>query len=164
MKACGLTNGYGPRFFKTRALAREMVSGGKVHLEGHRVKPGREVKAGDHLSITRGEEVFEITVSVASNRRGSASEAKQLFSEEEASVLRREHVAQQGGLGAGLVGVRHLFRRRFVVALDLRVLEVDDGRHHQADGFRRFCRSAARRGRIDPRVGDVVDQAHSAAE
>ena len=83
------------RFFKTRALAREMVAGGKVHLEGHRVKPGREVKAGDHLSITRGEEVFEITVNVASNRRGSASEAKQLFSEEEASVLRREHVAQQ---------------------------------------------------------------------
>ncbi len=83
------------RFFKTRALAREMVAGGKVHLEGHRVKPGREVKAGDHLSITRGEEVFEITVSVASNRRGSASEAKLLFNEEEASVVRREHVAQQ---------------------------------------------------------------------
>ena len=83
------------RFFKTRALAREMVAGGKVHLEGHRVKPGREVKAGDHLSITRGEEVFEITVNVASNRRGSASEAKRLFKEEEASVLRREQVAQQ---------------------------------------------------------------------
>lgn len=83
------------RFFKTRALAREMVAGGKVHLQGHRVKPGRVVKAGDHLSITRGEEVFEITVNVATNRRGSANEAKQLFSEEEASSLRREQAAQQ---------------------------------------------------------------------
>jgi len=83
------------RFFKTRTLAQDMVAGGKVHLEGQRVKPGRVVKAGDHLSITRGEEVFEITINVASNRRGSASEAKQLFSEDEASLLRRKQIAEQ---------------------------------------------------------------------
>jgi ribosome-associated heat shock protein Hsp15 len=86
------------RFFKTRALAREMVAGGKVHVAGHRVKPGRAVKAGDHLTITRGEEMFEITVIVTSNRRGSASEAKHLYSEDEASVLRRAETAKQHSL------------------------------------------------------------------
>jgi ribosome-associated heat shock protein Hsp15 len=86
------------RFFKTRALAREMVAGGKVHLAGHRVKPGRAVKAGDRLNITRGDEVFEITVTVTSNRRGPASEAKLLYSEEEASVLRRAQAAKQRSL------------------------------------------------------------------
>ena len=86
------------RFFKTRSLAREEVAGGKVHLEGHRVKPGRVVKAGDHLSITRGEEVFEITVDIAANRRVCASEARQLYSEDEASCRRREQAAEQSRL------------------------------------------------------------------
>ncbi len=83
------------RFFKTRSLARDEVAGGKVHLEGHRVKPGRLVKAGDHLSITRGEDVFEITVNVTTDRRGSASEARQFYSEDEASSRRRELAAEQ---------------------------------------------------------------------
>jgi len=43
------------RFFKTRALAAEAVSGGKVHLNGNRVKPARVVKAGDQLSVTKGQ-------------------------------------------------------------------------------------------------------------
>lgn len=81
------------RFFKTRVLAREAVAGGKVHVGGHRVKPGRVVKAGDVLSVTRGDEVFEITVSVVSNRRGAATEARQLYSEDEASALLREKAA-----------------------------------------------------------------------
>jgi ribosome-associated heat shock protein Hsp15 len=86
------------RFFKTRALAREMVAGGKVHLGGHRVKPGRIVKVGDQLSITRGEEVFEVTVNVTSNRRGPAGEARLLYSEAETSVLRRAESAKQRSL------------------------------------------------------------------
>ena len=81
------------RFFKTRVLAREAVAGGKVHVGGHRVKPGRVVKEEDVLSVTRGDEVFEITVSVVSNRRGAATEARQLYSEDEASALLREKAA-----------------------------------------------------------------------
>ena len=42
------------RFFKTRILASEAVSGGKVHLNGSRVKPGRLMKEGDQLHITKG--------------------------------------------------------------------------------------------------------------
>jgi len=83
------------RFFKTRALAREMVAGGKVHLAGHRVKPGRVVKVGDQLSITRGDEVLEVTVNGTSNRRGPAREASLLYREDEASVQRRAQAAQQ---------------------------------------------------------------------
>jgi ribosome-associated heat shock protein Hsp15 len=83
------------RFFKTRALARDAIAGGKVNLEGHRVKPGRALKSGDHLSISRGEEVFEITVNVVSDRRGPASEAVHLFSEDAASAARRVEAALQ---------------------------------------------------------------------
>jgi ribosome-associated heat shock protein Hsp15 len=86
------------RFFKTRALAREMVAGGKVQLAGHRVKPGRAVKVGDRLSIARGDELFEVTVNATSNRRGPAREANLLYSEDEASVLRRAESAQQRSL------------------------------------------------------------------
>ncbi|MCG8433727.1 MAG: RNA-binding S4 domain-containing protein, partial [Gammaproteobacteria bacterium] len=42
------------RFFKTRALATVAVNGGKVHVNGNRVKPAKEIKIGDELSITRG--------------------------------------------------------------------------------------------------------------
>ncbi|MCW9056350.1 MAG: RNA-binding S4 domain-containing protein, partial [Gammaproteobacteria bacterium] len=48
------------RFYKTRALATEAVSGGKVHLNGERVKPGRNIQQGDNLSITKGLMEFNI--------------------------------------------------------------------------------------------------------
>jgi ribosome-associated heat shock protein Hsp15 len=83
------------RFFKTRALARDAIAGGKVQLEGHRVKPGRALKSGDRLSISRGEEVFEITVKTVTDRRGPASQAIQMFSEDAASAVRREAAALQ---------------------------------------------------------------------
>lgn len=83
------------RFFKTRALAREAVLGGKVHLDGHRVKPGRALKVGDRLTLNRGEEQFEITVMVVSGRRMSAPQARELFREDPASLRRREAAAEQ---------------------------------------------------------------------
>ena len=73
------------RFFKTRALAGEAVTGGKVHLQGHRVKPSRGVKIDDCFEIQRGYERFEIIVTAISARRGSASEAQALYRETEAS-------------------------------------------------------------------------------
>ncbi|MEJ1389758.1 MAG: RNA-binding S4 domain-containing protein, partial [Candidatus Sedimenticola sp. (ex Thyasira tokunagai)] len=39
------------RFFKTRQLAVEAINGGKVHLNGQRTKPGKEVKPGNRLEI-----------------------------------------------------------------------------------------------------------------
>lgn len=83
------------RFFKTRGLAREAVAGGKVRLEGSRIKPGRTLKPGDRLSISRGEESFEITISALSDRRLSAPLAQELYDEDEASKQRREAAAEQ---------------------------------------------------------------------
>ena len=50
------------RFFKTRSLAQEAVELGRVRLAGQRLKPSRDVKPGDRLTVERGEERFEIFV------------------------------------------------------------------------------------------------------
>ena len=83
------------RFFKTRALATEAINGGHVHLNGVRVKPSRTVQVGDQLEIRRAREEFEVTVTGLSERRGPASEAAMLYSESEASRLKREQLAEQ---------------------------------------------------------------------
>ena len=82
------------RFYKTRALATEAVSGGKVHLNDNRVKPGREVKPGDALTIHRGGYTFEITILAINKQRRPAKEAQLLFEESEASIAAREEQAE----------------------------------------------------------------------
>ena len=78
------------RFFKTRSLATTAVAGGKVLVNGARVKPAKALKPGDELFVrTPG---FEYTVKVAalSDRRGPAAEAAKLFVESEDSQRKRE--------------------------------------------------------------------------
>ncbi len=88
------------RFFKTRALASEAVSGGKVHLGGGRVKPSRAVKLDDVFEVRRGFEIFEVVVTGLSARRGSASDAQLLYRETEASVTRRNEEAERRKLAS----------------------------------------------------------------
>lgn len=83
------------RFFKTRALAREAVAGGKVQVNGHRVKPGRALKAGDELRIQRGAEEYTVEVLELATRRGSAAVAQTYYEESPASIERRERLAAQ---------------------------------------------------------------------
>ncbi len=83
------------RFFKTRALAREAVKGGKVRIDGHRVKPGRNLQQGDRLTIRRGEEEYLVTVQDLSDRRVSATLAQEKFTEDPAGKARREAAAEQ---------------------------------------------------------------------
>ena len=78
------------RFFKTRSLATEAVNGGRVHLNGHRVKAGRLVKVGNALSIQRSSVLFEIIVLGISQTRRPAKEACLLYEESEQSRLKRE--------------------------------------------------------------------------
>jgi ribosome-associated heat shock protein Hsp15 len=78
------------RFFKTRALAQSAIKGGHVHLNGVRVKPSRELKVGDSLSIARGVERFDIEVLGLSEKRGPAKVAAELYEEDPASIARRE--------------------------------------------------------------------------
>ncbi len=83
------------RFFKTRALAAEAVTGGKVHLGGPRVKPSRTVKIDDCFEVQRGYERFEIIVTDISDRRGSAEQAQTLYRETGASVIKRSEEAEK---------------------------------------------------------------------
>ncbi|MDX1605542.1 MAG: S4 domain-containing protein [Candidatus Competibacterales bacterium] len=83
------------RFFKTRSLATEAVAGGKVQVNGQRVKPARAVSPGDRLDIRRGSETLTVIVEALSTRRGPASEASKLYRETEDSITRREDRAEQ---------------------------------------------------------------------
>lgn len=78
------------RFYKTRSLAADAVEGGKVQVNGERVKPAKMLKSGDALSIRNGPYAWEITVLAPSERRGSATEASRLYSESDQSRKERE--------------------------------------------------------------------------
>lgn len=86
------------RFYKTRAIAKEAIGGGKVQHNRKRAKPSREVRIGDHLIISREQERFEVTVAGLSARRGPASVAATLYEESEASLARRLELAEQRAL------------------------------------------------------------------
>ena len=80
------------RFLKTRSLAAQAVGGGHITLNGHKIKPARDVQVGDQLVIRQG--VYEFTVSVLglSAQRGPALRARMLYEETEASLNKREQV------------------------------------------------------------------------
>ncbi|HJV52156.1 MAG TPA: RNA-binding S4 domain-containing protein [Noviherbaspirillum sp.] len=83
------------RFFKTRSLATDAVDGGKVRVNGERVKPARGVKIGDTLDIDNGSTEWEVAVQGLEDKRGSASVAQTLYTETEASIARRQAKAEQ---------------------------------------------------------------------
>ncbi|WP_455380673.1 RNA-binding S4 domain-containing protein [Acidihalobacter prosperus] len=82
------------RFFKTRSMAASAVNGGKVHLNGERVKPSRKIHVGDRLKIVKGEDNYMIEVMQLDHRRGPAAQAQGLYREDEANRLEREKQAQ----------------------------------------------------------------------
>src|SRR5438477_10022585 len=74
------------RFFKTRGAATEAVLGGRVHVNGERVKPAKAVIAGDRLEITLGPVRRVVVVKALAERRGPASVAATLYEETPESV------------------------------------------------------------------------------
>ncbi len=78
------------RFFKTRSIAAEAVRGGKVHVNGERVKPAKEIGLGDTLSITREPQRYRVIVRGFAVRRGPAKEALTLYEETAESLAIRE--------------------------------------------------------------------------
>ncbi len=78
------------RFFKTRSRAAQAVNGGKVHLNGSRVKAARAVNVGDDLLVSRGNVAFKVKVMGLSLYRRPAVEARLLYEEYEESILARE--------------------------------------------------------------------------
>ena len=78
------------RFFKTRSTATDAVSGGRVHLNGARVKPAKDVRPGDTVEVTVGHTRREVLVLAVAERRGPAAVAQSLYEETADSVARSE--------------------------------------------------------------------------
>ena len=79
------------RFFKTRSLAADAVDGGKVRIDGDRIKPANEVKIGMQIAIRNKDFEIECDVTGLSHIRRSATEAALLYAETEASKQKREN-------------------------------------------------------------------------
>ncbi len=78
------------RFYKTRKLAAEAVSGGKVHLNEQRTKPGKEIKIGAHLFITKDLYQWNITIVSLAKHRKPSKEALLLYEESQESIDKRQ--------------------------------------------------------------------------
>ncbi len=80
------------RFFKTRSLAQEAVAGGRVKLNGERIKPAHAVRPGDALVIRIDEIEWDIAVRGLDDRRGPAAQAKRLYEESAAGMAGRQRL------------------------------------------------------------------------
>ena len=81
------------RFYKTRALAREMIEGGKVHYNGQRSKPGKVVELNAVLTLRQGNDDRTVLIVGISEQRRPANEATALYEETQESIETREKVA-----------------------------------------------------------------------
>ena len=81
------------RIYETRALAREMIEGGKVHYNGQRSKPGKVVELNATLMLRQGNDERTIVVKGITEQRGPASEAVALYEETAESIEKREKMA-----------------------------------------------------------------------
>ena len=88
------------RIYKTRALAREMIEGGKVHYNGQRSKPGKVVELNATLMLRQGNDERTIVVKGITEQRRPASEAVALYEETAESIEKREKVARARKMNA----------------------------------------------------------------
>jgi ribosome-associated heat shock protein Hsp15 len=88
------------RFYKTRALAKAAIEGGKVHCRGERCKPSKEPRVGDEYLIRNGFDERTVAVLALSGMRRGAPEAQLLYAETAESIERREQAAAQRKAGA----------------------------------------------------------------
>jgi ribosome-associated heat shock protein Hsp15 len=88
------------RLAKTRSLAADAVKGGRVAVNGQRVKPSKDVRPGDRLEVTLGQVRLAVVVRGTALRRGPASEAALLYEETDESRRERERQAAERRLEA----------------------------------------------------------------
>jgi ribosome-associated heat shock protein Hsp15 len=81
------------RFYKTRALAVQEIERGRVRVAGSEVKPAREIKVGDMLTVRQGVVTRTVVVKGLTAMRGPAPVAQQLYEETADSIVAREQVA-----------------------------------------------------------------------
>lgn len=78
------------RFYRTRAIAKQMIDGGKVFYNGQRTKSGKAVSIGDIIKIRQGFEEKEVTVITLADKRSDATFAQTLYQESKESIETRE--------------------------------------------------------------------------
>ena len=83
------------RFFKTRSLAAEAVTGGKVEINGARAKPSRNVRPGETITVRKGPFEWTVIVQAVAQHRGPAPQARLLYEETEDSARKRASAAAQ---------------------------------------------------------------------
>jgi ribosome-associated heat shock protein Hsp15 len=88
------------RFFKTRSLAQQAVAGGRVKLNGDRVKAAHAVKVGDALLVRIAEFDWDVVVRNLSERRGPAEQARKLYEESTAGLAERQRLTDLRRWGA----------------------------------------------------------------
>jgi len=90
------------RFYRTRSLAAAAVEAGQVRVAGERVKPSRAVRAGETVEVRKAGLAWTVEVTGLDDRRGSASDAAQLYREREDSrAAREDEVARRRAAAAG---------------------------------------------------------------
>lgn len=83
------------RFYKTRALAKQAIDGGKVQCEGSRVKPSKEIETGMTIKLRQGLDDKTVVVKALSEHRRGAPQAQLLYEETEESIKQRQIMADQ---------------------------------------------------------------------
>ncbi len=83
------------RFFKTRSLAKQAIDGGKIHCNGQKIKPSKEIEVGIELKIRQALEEKTVLVIALSEQRRGALEAALLYQETAESIIRREQLSAQ---------------------------------------------------------------------
>jgi len=86
------------RFYKTRTLASQAIEGGKVHVNGERVKASRIIKIGDAVSVSREQVVMNFIICSLNMQRRPANEAQALYEETAESISRRQQTMEQNKL------------------------------------------------------------------
>jgi len=86
------------RFFKTRSLATDAIDHGRVKLNGLKIKPAKTIQLDDLLDIDNGSSQWQVKVIGLSGQRGSATLARQLYTETEESIKTREQEAMRRAL------------------------------------------------------------------
>jgi ribosome-associated heat shock protein Hsp15 len=90
------------RFFKSRGAATDAVAGGRVQVNGARVKPSKEIRPADNVEVQIGEFRWNVVVLAVTGKRGPASVAATLYEEAPESVAERERRAAERKLARPL--------------------------------------------------------------
>jgi ribosome-associated heat shock protein Hsp15 len=90
------------RFFKTRGAATAAVLGGRVSVNGVRVKPSKDARPGDTVEVHVGRTHWTVVVTAVADKRGSAAAAAALYEETPESIELRERQALEYRLAAPL--------------------------------------------------------------